>query len=61
VGYSIAHAAEKSGLSIDTLRYYERIGLIEAPARDAGGRRSYTDAANHLSGRAVAVRRPAAG
>jgi DNA-binding transcriptional MerR regulator len=30
-------------LSIDTLRYYERIGLVEPPARDAGGRRTYTD------------------
>lgn len=42
--YSIAQAATRSGLSIDTLRYYERIGLVEPPARDAGGRRTYTDA-----------------
>ncbi|ONI85862.1 MerR family transcriptional regulator [Actinosynnema sp. ALI-1.44] len=41
--YAIAQAAERSGLSIDTLRYYERIGLVEPPARDSGGRRSYTD------------------
>jgi DNA-binding transcriptional MerR regulator len=40
---SIAQAATRSGLSIDTLRYYERIGLVEPPARDAGGRRTYTD------------------
>jgi DNA-binding transcriptional MerR regulator len=44
VTYSIAQAATRSGLSIDTLRYYERIGLVEPPARDAGGRRTYTDA-----------------
>lgn len=43
VTYSIAYAAERTGLSIDTLRYYERIGLVEPPARDSGGRRSYTD------------------
>jgi DNA-binding transcriptional MerR regulator len=43
VTYSIAQAATRSGLSIDTLRYYERIGLVEPPARDAGGRRTYTD------------------
>jgi DNA-binding transcriptional MerR regulator len=43
VTYSIAQAAERSGLSIDTLRYYERIGLVEPPARDAGGRRTYSD------------------
>jgi DNA-binding transcriptional MerR regulator len=30
-------------LSIDTLRYYERIGLVEPPARDSGGRRSYSE------------------
>ncbi|HEY1571452.1 MAG TPA: MerR family transcriptional regulator [Pseudonocardiaceae bacterium] len=41
--YSIAQAAAHSGLSIDTLRYYERIGLVEPPARDSGGRRSYSD------------------
>jgi DNA-binding transcriptional MerR regulator len=44
VTYAIAQAAERSGLSIDTLRYYERIGLVEPPARDSGGRRSYSDA-----------------
>jgi DNA-binding transcriptional MerR regulator len=43
VTYSIAQAAARSGLSIDTLRYYERIGLVEPPARDSGGRRSYSD------------------
>ncbi len=41
--YAIAEAAHRSGLSIDTLRYYERIDLIEPPARDSGGRRAYTD------------------
>ncbi|MBP2322748.1 DNA-binding transcriptional MerR regulator [Kibdelosporangium banguiense] len=43
MSYAIAQAAERSGLSIDTLRYYERIGLVEPPARDSGGRRAYTD------------------
>ncbi|KAA2251180.1 MerR family transcriptional regulator [Solihabitans fulvus] len=41
--YSIAQAAERSGLSIDTLRYYERIGLVQPPARDSGGRRNYSE------------------
>ncbi|WP_020498526.1 MerR family transcriptional regulator [Sciscionella marina] len=41
--YSIAQAAEACGLSIDTLRYYERIGLVVPPARDSGGRRTYSD------------------
>jgi DNA-binding transcriptional MerR regulator len=43
VTLSIAQAAEHSGLSIDTLRYYERIGLVDPPARDSGGRRTYSD------------------
>jgi DNA-binding transcriptional MerR regulator len=43
VSYSIAEVAERSGLSIDTLRYYEKIGLIEPPPRDSGGRRSYSE------------------
>ena len=43
MSYAIAQAAERSGLSIDTLRYYERIGLVEPPARDSGGRRSYSE------------------
>ncbi|WP_216214059.1 MerR family transcriptional regulator [Amycolatopsis aidingensis] len=43
MSYSIAEAARRSGLSIDTLRYYERINLLEPPARDAAGRRAYSD------------------
>jgi DNA-binding transcriptional MerR regulator len=34
---SIQQTAEKTGLSVDTLRYYERIGLL-APIRDASSR-----------------------
>ncbi|MGH3647681.1 MAG: MerR family transcriptional regulator [Micromonosporaceae bacterium] len=41
---SIAETADRTGLSIDTLRYYERIGLLDPPARDSGGRRTYADA-----------------
>lgn len=41
--YAIAEAAQLSGLSIDTLRYYERIELIDPPARDSGGRRAYSE------------------
>ena len=41
--YAIAEAAHRSGLSIDTLRYYERIELIDPPARDSGGRRVYKE------------------
>lgn len=43
VGFLITDAARRSGLSIDTLRYYERIGLADSPACDAAGRRVYSD------------------
>ncbi|WP_035770233.1 MerR family transcriptional regulator [Arthrobacter castelli] len=38
---SIAEVAERTGLSKDTLRYYEKAGLIEAIDRGTGGRRRY--------------------
>ncbi|MDR7274736.1 MerR family transcriptional regulator [Catenuloplanes atrovinosus] len=44
VTYTPAEAAEKTGLSLDTLRYYERSGLLNDVERTAGGRRVYTDA-----------------
>ncbi len=37
----IGDLAVASGLSVDTLRYYEKIGLIARPLRDRGGRRVY--------------------
>ncbi|TIC84557.1 MerR family transcriptional regulator [Nocardioides sp. GY 10127] len=42
---SIADAAQAVGLSIDTLRYYERDGLMLRPVpRSGGGQRRYEDA-----------------
>jgi len=41
--YSPGQAAEKTGFSIDTLRYYERIGLLSHIGRTPGGRRAFTD------------------
>src|SRR6266508_4063295 len=43
MSYTIAEVAGRSGLSADTLRYYEKIGLIEPPTRDPSGHRSYTE------------------
>jgi len=37
----IGDLAKSSNTSIDTLRYYEKIGLIKNVPRDAGGRRVY--------------------
>lgn len=38
---SIQQVAQRTGLSVHTLRYYERIGLIAPVARAAGGQRRY--------------------
>lgn len=41
-GLSIAEAARITGVSVHTLRYYERAGLVVTPIdRTAGGRRRY--------------------
>ena len=43
-GLSIADASERTGLSPDTLRYYERDGLmLHAVGRSATGHRRYTE------------------
>ena len=38
---TIAEVSRKTGLSADTLRYYERVGLIPAISRTSGGIRDY--------------------
>lgn len=38
---SIGDAARETGLKIPTIRYYEQIGLLPAPARSDGNRRCY--------------------
>ncbi|WP_106351055.1 MerR family transcriptional regulator [Antricoccus suffuscus] len=40
-GLSIAEVAEVTGTTAHTLRYYERIGLVDVD-RDAAGRRTYS-------------------
>ena len=39
----IAEVSEKFGLSVDTLRYYERVGLIPPVHRNEGGIRDYDE------------------
>ncbi|GHD56622.1 MerR family transcriptional regulator [Jeongeupia chitinilytica] len=41
---NISEFASTVGLSADTLRYYEKIGLIDRVARTASGHRSYGQA-----------------
>ncbi len=40
---TIAEVSKNYGLSADTLRYYERIGLIPSVGRTAGGIRNYSE------------------
>ena len=42
VSYTIKEAAMRSGVSVDTLRYYERIGLLPRVGRAPNGHRRYT-------------------
>lgn len=41
--YSISEVAEQTGLSTDTLRYYEKIGLLASPTRGGGQKRMYDE------------------
>lgn len=41
---SVAQMSAATGLTPDTLRWYERVGLIRPVARTAGGRRRYDQA-----------------
>ncbi|MEV5839970.1 MerR family transcriptional regulator [Nocardia sp. NPDC052112] len=41
--YSIGEAADRSGLSRDTLRWYERIGLMNYIGRDHAGKRRFSN------------------
>ena len=40
---TVSRLASRVGLSPDTIRYYERIGLLHLPPRTAGGYRIYGD------------------
>lgn len=44
MAYTPAETVRHSGFTIETLRYYERIGLLADIERDEGGRRVYSDA-----------------
>jgi DNA-binding transcriptional MerR regulator len=44
MGWTIREAAEKCGLTLHTLGWYERIGLLDRIDRTADGRRCFTEA-----------------
>src|SRR5260221_3077125 len=39
--FSIGTLSEHSGVNVETIRYYEKIGIMPAPARSANGYRIY--------------------
>jgi len=41
---AIGEASRQSGVSIETIRYYERAGIIATAGRTTAGRRTYSDA-----------------
>lgn len=43
-GYTIRNMAERSGMTAHTLRYYERVGLIQPVGRARNGHRRYSEA-----------------
>ena len=40
-GYAIGEMSKRTGVNIETIRYYERIALLPKPDRTAGGNRQY--------------------
>lgn len=46
--YTVAGLARRVGVRPDTVRYYERIGLLPTPARTTGDHRRYDDSAVDL-------------
>ena len=49
VAHSIDDAAKQSGCTIQTIRYYEQVGLIASPVRTSGNQRVYDDAVSLLA------------
>lgn len=43
-GYAIGEMSRQTGVNIETIRYYERIGIMPEPDRSDGGTRQY----NHV-------------
>jgi DNA-binding transcriptional MerR regulator len=44
IGYTIRSMAERCGMTAHTLRYYERVGLIQPVGRARNGHRRYSEA-----------------
>jgi len=46
--FPIGRLSKLTGVNIETIRYYERIGMLPAPPRTEGGRRIYGPAQTQL-------------
>ncbi len=51
---TIGRLAKAAGVNVETIRYYQRRGLIEEPAKPPGGQRRYADS---IAGRLAFIRR----
>lgn len=40
---TIGRLASATGVGVETIRYYQRLGLLDTPKRPFGGQRSYSD------------------
>lgn len=40
---SIGELARRTGVNIETIRYFEKVALLDTPGRTAGGHRVYTE------------------
>ena len=56
-GLRTGEVAQRAGVNIQTLRYYERRGLIAQPVRSIGGHRTYPPDTVHLIGVVKAAQR----
>ena len=45
MGMRIGQLAREAGVTVDTIRYYERVGLLPKPARTSAGYREFPDGA----------------
>jgi MerR family mercuric resistance operon transcriptional regulator len=48
--FTIGRLSVATGVNIETIRYYERIGLMPRPPRSGGGRRLYDETASRRLG-----------
>jgi len=48
--FTIGRLSTETGANIETIRYYERIGLLATPMRSSGGRRLYDQSASRRLG-----------